>query len=290
MWNTLMGHPDPEIASQDSPSSLRALYGTSLLQNAVMGAPDTQTAEIQIQAIFASSPPFPTTELPDVGLDHALENGLESDAVPAGSMRSVSSSILSALRRGTSSGSNVSPTDSTGTKKTPFKARPLPMTHNAPDIVPRMSRAAALRVGIPLEKAVRAPPTKERLAETFANVPGHKRSETIAVASTAPPVVAPRMTRAAALRLGQAVPTPAKTRRPSTAGSGATGTMKTVVVDVSGKDTFDGIPGHKRRETIAVPSTKTPTVTPKTNRSAMLRLQKEKEAAPPSSFMCKWAI
>ena len=54
-----MGHPDPAVARKDTPHALRALYGASVQQNAVMGSPDEQTAEIQILSIFSSSPPFP---------------------------------------------------------------------------------------------------------------------------------------------------------------------------------------------------------------------------------------
>ena len=262
VWHSLMGDPNPEVARQDTPSALRALYGISAAQNAVMGSPDAHSAEIQIQAIFASSPPFPTTELPDVGQSY--------DGVPAGSMRSVSSSVLEALRNG-GNGSDYG-SSANGAGKPGFKARALPSTHAAPDIVPRMSKAAALRAGIPYETARRAAPTKERLAETFANVPGHKRSETIQVASTAPPTVAPRMTRAASLRLGIK---PEDKKRPSIANA------------AQQKATFDGVPGHKRRESIAVASTRPPTVAPRLNKSAALR--QAKEAAPPSSFMCAYA-
>ena len=261
VWHSLMGDPDPEVARTDTPNSLRALYGLSAAQNAVMGSPDAQTAEVQIQAIFASSPPFPTTELPDVG--HAYD-----------SVRSASSSMLEALRNGATASEYASShtgASTNGTRRPGFQARALPATHASPDIVPRMSKAAALRAGIPYETAKRAPPTKERLAETFANVPGHKRSETIAVASTAPPTVAPRMTRAASLRLGIK---PDEKKRPSIANA------------AQQKATFDGVPGHKRRESIAVASTRPPTVAPRLNKSAALRQQKD--AAPPSSFMCMY--
>ncbi|KAI0648122.1 hypothetical protein C8Q79DRAFT_999563 [Trametes meyenii] len=272
VWHSLMGDTDPEVARKDTPNSVRALYGISAAQNAVMGSADAQMAEVQIQAIFASSPPFPTVELPEVG--HP-----DYDEVPAGSLRSVSSSVLSALRNGRSdngyAASSTAGTSANGTSKPGFKARALPATHAAPDIVPRMSKAAALRAGITIETPKRAPPTKERLAQTFANVPGHKRSETITVASTAPPAVAPRMTRAASLRLG-IKPEDKPKRSPSSNGTAAK----------DPKATFDGVPGHKRRETIAVASVRPPTVAPRLNRSAALRQQKE--AAPPSSFMCKY--
>lgn len=267
VWNTLMGPQDPEVARREAPNSLRALYGLSSSQNGLMGSPDTQTAEIQIASLFASSPPFPTTDLPDERF---------------GSMRSTTSSILDALRRTTSdegyAPSNVTNPSSGNGKldangKPIFRARAVPATNAKPDIVPRSTRAAALRAGVAVDKSgpsvPRAPLTKEQLAKTFANVPGHKRAETISVASTAAPVVAPRMTRAAALRLGQQPPPPV-VKRPTTA---------------DGTRTFEGVPGHKRRETISVASVGAPTVAPRLNKSAALRAQKDQ--APPSSFMCE---
>ncbi|KAI0365750.1 hypothetical protein BV20DRAFT_720202 [Pilatotrama ljubarskyi] len=304
VWHSLMGDPDPDVARRDTPHSIRALYGLSAAQNAVMGSADEQMAELQIQAIFASSPPFPTTDLPDVvGAAAAdAQTGYEHDNLPAGSLRSTSSSVLSALRNGrapsstagtsTNGGGRATSTSASG--KPAFKARALPPTHAAPDIVPRMSKAAALRAGIPVETPKRAPPSKERLAQTFANVPGHKRSETITVASIAPPAVAPRMTRAASLRLG--IKPEEKPRRPTTSNGGASANGKgsgngNSTGEAAGKkdpkQTFEGVPGHKRRETIAVASTRPPTVAPRLNRSAALRQQKE--AAPPSSFQFRQA-
>ncbi|KAI0050372.1 hypothetical protein FA95DRAFT_1514107 [Auriscalpium vulgare] len=261
VWNTIMGDPDPDVARRVSPNSLRALYGISAEQNGIMGSPDVETAEIQIASLFASSPPFPTSDLPEEypGGGHL-----------SGSLRSVSSALLASLRRDSTGGNSASSPNG----KPVFKARALPATTHAPSIAPRTTRAADLRAGIlpPDARAgPRAPPTKERLGQIFANVPGHKRAASIAVASTAPPVVAPRMTRAAALRLGQAPPE-ARPLRSRTTGAepGAAG------------KTFDGVPGHKRRESIAVASTKAPTVAPRLNKSAALRAQKE--AAPPSSY------
>ncbi|KAJ3791231.1 hypothetical protein GGU10DRAFT_338229 [Lentinula aff. detonsa] len=259
---TLMGDTDPELAKRATPHSLRALYGVSIHQNAVMGSPDSEMAEIQIASLFASSPPFPTSDLP-------------SDDGRFATMRSISSSILSTLRKATSdegyAASNVTNEGSRGSGsarangKPLFKARGLPSTHGKPDIVPRTTRAASLRAGIPLEKSPgpRKPLTKEQLAKTFANVPGHKRADTITVASTAAPAIAPRLTKAAALRLGLPPPPPTVRKQPSTS--------------------FEGVPGHKRRESIAVAATQEPSVRPKLNKSASLRAAKDK--APPTSFM-----
>ena len=270
VWQSIMGNADPEVAREHQPDSLRALYGVSKVQNAVMGSPDNETAEIQIASLFVSSPPFPVADLPD-----------------GGSIRS-DSSVLRALQESASSevgypqSTTTNPSTVGGTKRSrpSFRARPLPSTHVKPDIVPRTTKAASLRAGVPVEQkpsGPRRPLSKEALAKTFANVPGHKRTGTITVASTAPPVVAPRMTRAASLRLGQQPP-PKPVR--STTSDTAARTKPTT------RGTFDGVPGHKRRETISVASTKTPTVAPRTNRSAALRALKE-TAPPPTS--CEFA-
>ncbi|GJE98310.1 hypothetical protein PsYK624_145370 [Phanerochaete sordida] len=259
VWKTIMGPADPEIAKQEAPNSIRALLGISHEQNAVMGSQDEETAEIQIMSIFASSPPLPSVELPDVGSDSYVSDPY------------VSESLHSKSSRGTPRAQSTS----TENDKPKFQARPLPVTHDSPDIVPRMSRAAALRMGVvdPSVSPKRFPATPESIKKTFAGVPGHKRTETISVASTAPPVTPPRMTRAASLRLGIPVePTALKPR----------GIAKAKSAGAAPSETFDGVPGHKRRESFQVASTKPPTVQPRTNRSAELRVSKE--AAPPSSF------
>ncbi|KZV65301.1 hypothetical protein PENSPDRAFT_690007 [Peniophora sp. CONT] len=288
VWTTIMGDADPETAKLNSPNSLRALYGISVEQNAVMGSPDVETAEIQIASLFASSPPYPTSDLPDVG-------GQPPSAF--NSMRSMSSSVLSKLRRGSQSDATAAsvsvtsggkaPSSASGSSKTPaFKARALPTTHVKPDIAPRSSRAADLRAGKipdkPSEKGPRASLTKDRLGQIFANTPGHKRATSIAVASTAAPTVAPRMTRAASLRLGLE-PAPPISRRPSTASGGTSAAASPAL---ERKQTFENVPGHKRSETISVASTvKPPSIAPRLNKSAALRAAKDAlTAAPPSSF------
>lgn len=266
-----MGDRDPEVARKDAPNSLRALYGTSAQQNGLMGSADVQIAELQIASLFASSPPFPTSDLPDDRY---------------GSMNSVSSSVLSALQKATSdegyAASNATNPSTVGggrlttNGKPGFRARPIPTTNANPDIVPRTTRSAALRAGGVVEKtpsAPRAPLTKDQLAKTFANIPGHKRAGSIAVASTAAPTIAPRMTRAASLRLGVKPETPRR---------------RALSSEEAVKATFDGIPGHKRRESIVVASSKAPAVAPRLNKSASLRAQKE--PGPPSSFMCKSSL
>ena len=50
------------------------------------------------------------------------------------------------------------------------------------------------------------------------------------------------------------------------------------------KRTFEGIPGHKRLESFSVASTAPPVVSPRQNRSTMLRVLKD--TPPPSSYQC----
>lgn len=76
-----------------------------------------------------------------------------------------------------------------------------------PAISPRPTRASALRTGQPTP---RRPSTaggpsnsnshRPKTEGTFVGVPGHKRAESIAVASTFPPVAPPRSNRSAELR------------------------------------------------------------------------------------------
>ena len=156
---------------------------------------------------------------------------------------------------------------------------------------------------------IRRQRTKEEQKQAFMDVPGHKRSTVIHVASTAAPAIAPRMSRAASLRLGLKVESPAPRMRSSRSDGSAAAAAGTGLGVRSGSGLglgagagagagegrtsrpasmiFEGVPGHKRRETIAVASVQAPTVAPRTNKSAELRAKKDGAAPPPSSFMCE---
>ena len=272
VWNTLMGPKDPDVARQDMPNSLHAQYGISATQNGVMGSPDAELAEIQIASLFMSSPPFPPSDLPpedhDAVYDSLTRHKVLSD--------SASSGTRSSTRSGRVSTTGNRMLNANG--KPLFRARHIPASVNNPDIIPRTTRAAALRAGQVVEKketGPRTPLTKAQLKQSFLDVPGHKRSDTITVASTAPPAIAPRMTKAASLRLGLMTPSPSPVRR-------------TVTDEEKAKNTFEGVPGHKRRETISVVSTKPPTMVPRLNKSAALRAAQKDSPPPPSSCECEF--
>ncbi|BGP13994.1 hypothetical protein JCM10213_005580 [Rhodosporidiobolus nylandii] len=147
-----------------------------------------------------------------------------------------------------------------------------------PAHAPRPTRSSALRAGG--EGASSAPMARGRSLGTledlvaehqgslrvkqpmdFEGVPGHKRRESIQVKATAPPKVEVRMSRTARLRAGileEDEKESASMRR-----------AKTEPVS------FEGVPGHKRRETIAVASFKPPSITPRLNRAVLLRQASE---------------
>ena len=278
VWNTIMGDPDPLIAREQSPSSLRALYGITRDQNAIMGSPDVETAEIQIASLFVSSPPYPTSNLPEE---------YSASTLPSHSPRRVPTSNSGHSAAGSSATNGTQ-------QRTPFKARDIPFSHDSPTIVPRTTRAADLRAGVTPPKIERShgprtPPSKEAHQKMFADVHGHKRTSVIAVASTAPPVVAPRMTRASSMRISGALPprpirpkpiiTLAQVRAKAEEEARAAAALKEAQAR-----TFDGVPGHKRRESFSVASTKAPAVSPRQNRAAVLRTSKD--TPPPSSYQC----
>ncbi|PVF95618.1 hypothetical protein CPB86DRAFT_787859 [Serendipita vermifera] len=282
--HALMGSEDPAEARENEPQSLRAIYGQDIVNNAFGGSIDSAAAEAQISALFASSPVFSSTDLPPEGgrdidpsvLDQ-IRNQLEQQtdaAYYADSVRSNGGSLHS------STGTPRTRISAQGTNGKPvFRARPVPATNAVGAVSQRLTKAAALRMGLAqpsnvgsMGKPPPTGPTTEVVGKKhFIDTPGHKRSSVIAVASTAPPTIAPRATKASALREGKPIepPRPARQSLDSARPSA----------------TFLNVHGHKRSDTIEVASVKEPTVKPRTNRSASLRQTKDNANAPPSSYM-----
>ena len=134
-----------------------------------------------------------------------------------------------------------------------------------PSIAPRQTKASALRAGELTESTNKGPRMSMSTAEramraTNDNALGYRRhSLQISVSSIAPPTVAPRQTKASALRAGDL--TQNENRGPRQ----ALGTSERGFRD-------DNTPGYKRRPTgVVIPSTREPTVKPRMTKAATLR-------------------
>ncbi|KAB5593665.1 Nucleoside diphosphate kinase [Ceratobasidium theobromae] len=282
----LAGPIDPLVARRSDPESLRALYGSNRWENGVWTTKDDAAAERIISELFAGSPIMELSDLPSI---HSSPDRPKIRKTP-----SHASSLKSHLTTSTETKSTSAP-NSRGASLPPpskpaFKARPVPASTTSPSIVPRTTRAASLRAGKPVTSPSRPRMSQEERERTFEGVPGHKRRESITVASTAPPAIAPRPNRSAILRAQKLAegdkPKPAKF--PSTSSTKEKVPLSPEELEEKQKATFEGVPGHKRRESISVASTAPPAVAPRVNRSSMLRAQKMQAngagGAPPSSF------
>ncbi|KAI6017247.1 hypothetical protein PISMIDRAFT_11090 [Pisolithus microcarpus 441] len=362
VWVYVLDHSCPAV------QTLRTLLPS--FDNALIAARTEAQVEMQIAALFASSPPFPPVELPPIpdGEDELAlvgegggggGHGEITERAPNGYGQGVGVAIgvpeLEALQFGlearlaladsTTFDGSAGPSDARApafmdARKTPFRARPLPKTHLAPDITPRLTKAALLRQsfssspsnspGRPSTMGTASTgrlPThtnkenasstskdaQERARKTSAGVPGHKPAETIVVASAKPPVVAPRLTNSAALRLGLKRPaTPSGKKGPSAAnassGRSSGGNNAGSRVNRGNNRSSASVSPHTPPSTTSQTEEDDETETEaaavkeqlrknifegvsvinvaKRSRSAALR---KESAPPPSSFMCEWS-
>ncbi|GAA5878243.1 hypothetical protein JCM16303_002698 [Sporobolomyces ruberrimus] len=139
-----------------------------------------------------------------------------------------------------------------------------------PTIVPRSTKSSSLRTGsttiapsVSRNRSIAILDDDEPDSTPPSEGLGHGRRHSIQVASTRPPAIEVRMSRASMLRNGQTV------------GPSST-TARTGVSNV----TYEGVPGHKRRESVGVPSMhQLPTHTPRPNRASLLRRQNDSTSA-----------
>ncbi|CAE6520149.1 unnamed protein product [Rhizoctonia solani] len=288
--SALAGPLDPLAARKSDPECLRALYGSNRWENGVWTTKDEAGAERMVSELFAGSPIMELSDLPSVGGSSPDRRRIRKTPSHASSIRSHLSAENRTRTDSNSRGGSVPP--ASATKSPGLKARPAP-TATSPSIVPKTTRAADLRAGNAAPPPPRQRQSQEERERTFEGVPGHKRRESISVASTAAPAIAPRQNRSAMLRAQKQAEgdKPKLTKFPSMSDSRERRTMSPEEIEEKNRATFDGVPGHKRRESIKVASTAAPVVAPRPNRSSLLRAQKMAAAgslgpggAPPSSF------
>jgi len=190
----LAGPADPLAARKSDPESLRALYGANRWENGVWVTRDEANAERVVSDLFPGSPMMEFSDLPSANSSPARK--VRKAASHTSSLRSdVTGSTGTKGLAGSGSRASLAALSKPG-----FKARPVPATTSVPSTIPRTTRAASLRAGKVAPPAPRPRMSQEERERTFDGVPGHKRRESIPVASTAPPAITPRPNRSVMLR------------------------------------------------------------------------------------------
>lgn len=142
-----------------------------------------------------------------------------------------------------------------------------------PKIVPRGTRTSSLRGSTAEFLPPSSVPMVRQLSEGSSNQEGSKKRESMGGESRRP-VVEPRLNRTTMLRMGGEVKMDAGERRRSVALTGAVPTQDGQSLYPSLKNSIlmnRAVPVPKRRESITVLSSRPPSITPRMNRSILLR-------------------
>ncbi|TKY84783.1 hypothetical protein EX895_005863 [Sporisorium graminicola] len=242
-----------ELFLSDYAPALWEKYG----HDEIYVSPNQATAEMQIELLFPDTvdktsvdavalptePAPATAEAPSM----TLAASSSSEGVGAGSGFSQASVLSSTSTAATSTRppSRASLVHPTPNPNPTFKARPIPSTvKSKPSIEPRLSKAAALRMGIKLPESPAAAaaarsrtsssssssPSKDAATATAAAAVGSVGISGVAKRAVAPPVslkapsIAPRLNKAALARQGQGGSNPSEasaSRRPASAAGAA---------------------------------------------------------------------
>ncbi|GAA6001051.1 hypothetical protein JCM10207_007390 [Rhodosporidiobolus poonsookiae] len=243
---------------QDAPASMQRPAKRQSISTAERAAMDRLARRHSIQVPSLSAEPAVAVRLSRAAL---LRQGKEVPPTTPRLSRQSSATSTEELR----------PPSSTATKRPSLSANLKALRE--PVLAPRSTRSSALRAGgggsvadSPSMARGRSLGSLEDLvteqqrvksAFDFDGVPGHKRRESIPVKATQPPKVQVRMSKTARLRNGIV--------EEDAAGGTAMRRAKTE------STSFAGVPGHPRQESIAVASSKPPSITPRPNRAMLLR-------------------
>ncbi|KAK0551186.1 hypothetical protein OC845_002305 [Tilletia horrida] len=299
-WLELLGPENPaEQLDEDglplanSTKSLRGTYGTSKFY----GSP-VSGAEHQIAIAF---PEYATTEaLHNLGLQSPVDNqGVEyidshnvvydehGHAYDARTGEELDLQVAydedqdedNNSAQAQYQGHGAHDMDRTQGSHTVYRALRLPKTHLKPDIEPRLSKAAALRMGIELPSVPRssqnrttsdASDASKKSNQAPMGISGVPLTDKPLPKSLSRPSIAPRLNKAAAARLGQAPPemgtNGAAANGGKADGSGASARPRQAV-------DYSNTPGHKRNLTPSgLASLQKPSIAPRLNKSAAARI------------------
>lgn len=297
-----------ELFHNDHAPKLREAYG----EDEIYASPSRATAEMQIKLLFP--------EL--ISPTDALAQQLESTSLEAPPMTHATTSSSQASGSGFSQHSSTSTAPSSAPSLRPqsrasnhpassqastFKARPIPSTvSNKPSIQPRLSKAAALRMGveIPSPAPTRTATSPVKSAAGDVGISGVAKRPVALPASLRAPTIAPRLNKAAVARQGGAVDSPlgGRVSRPSSAaGRSSANTHKpfpspSPAAEVGGRQRkefdFSNTPGHKRLSLTAVGRTSIasiapPAIAPRQNRASMSRITGSTPSQPSVTSVSK---
>ncbi|PWZ00149.1 hypothetical protein BCV70DRAFT_105641 [Testicularia cyperi] len=156
--------------------------------------------------------------------------------------------------------------------KTCFRARPAPASTAKPTIQPRLSKAAALRMGV--EYAPASPrPASVTPVNGNVGISGVPRSDPKLPASLRAPTIAPRLNKAAVARTKPSTVLPSPSPQPASRSQADPSRSTSSAGRLRKEVDFSNTPGHKRTGSIAVASTAAPLIPPRQNRASMSRLQ-----------------
>ncbi|SPO26679.1 uncharacterized protein UTRI_03971_B [Ustilago trichophora] len=290
-----------ELFVSEHASKLWESYG----QDEIYVSPDQATAEMQVELLFPESSTETIQGHIDV-LAHQLASSSVKDVpqiVHAASSSEDGSgfSQASVLSSGSTAATSVPsvrsqsrasahPTSANGGNA--FKARAIPSTvKSKPSIEPRLSKAAALRMGISLDSPARrtASPSKPIDAANV-GISGVAKRPVQQLASLKAPSIAPRLNKAAVARQGgpvggeaNVVRRPASVagnNRPSSVASSSkafpsSSAASSEAAPRARKEVdFSNTPGHKRLSLVgSIASTAPPSIAPRQNRASMSRIQ-----------------
>ncbi|KAI5994998.1 hypothetical protein EDD15DRAFT_2428872, partial [Pisolithus albus] len=247
VWVYALDHSRPAVQTV---LSLPPAFG-----NALIAARTDAQVEMQIPALFASSPPFSPAELPPIpdgedelalvggggrhsGIAQRAANGYSRGVVPefdAGSIRSINSGVLEALQFDLKA--RLALADSTT-----FDGSTVPSNSRAPAF---MDARPSLALS---DRTSNTNSLRVRVRHPSALVPSQKP-----ISPPTSPLVSPKPSTMGTASTGRL---PAYTNKENASSSTSKDAQERA------RKTFAGVPGRKRAEAICVPSTKPPMIPP----------------------------
>ncbi|EST05049.2 hypothetical protein PSEUBRA_005857 [Kalmanozyma brasiliensis GHG001] len=300
-----------EVFLKDHAPKLWESYG----QDEIYFSPDQATAEMQVQLLFpdgesynALTPLSTSSDLPRAAslfeaplMTANASNSSQGESVFSQASASTAATSISPHTRPQSRASLVNPTPKANPGSGIFKARAIPSAVTSkPSIEPRLSKAAALRMGVQLPASQNSP-ARSRVASTSKDasnvgISGVTKRAAPPPVSLKAPSIAPRLNKVALARQGGVAsePAPVPRRSASVASYAFPSTSKSASTDsTTAPVDFSTTPGHKRLSLTtprSIASIAPPAIAPRQNRASMSRLQTQQPAqsarstAPPSSF------